>query len=131
MAILIAGLALTGALTWVSRTPSTCTTEKRLLRLRVRDAGELLSEALAPTQLPLVTAAELADATDGNVAKFRSLVGADVGAGPGQFASVSLWRVSDPQRGPLAVLGASRSWSRRCPWPRPRSQAPGAPRARA
>lgn len=104
MAILIAGLALTGALTAVSRTQY-LRNEKRLLHLRVRDAGALLSAALTPTQLPLVTAAELADATDGNVAKFRSLVGSDVGAGPGQFASISLWSVSDPRLGPLAVVG--------------------------
>ena len=42
MAILIAGLALTGALTAVSRTQY-LRNEKRLLHLRVRDAGALLS----------------------------------------------------------------------------------------
>ncbi len=101
---MIAGLGLTGALAWVSHSQY-LHNEKRLLALRVHDAGALLSEALAPTQLPLVTAAELADATNGNVARFRRLVGSDVGGGPAQFASISLWRVSDPQLGPLAVVG--------------------------
>lgn len=105
VAALIAGLALTGALTAVSRSQY-LHTERRLLRLRVGDAGALLSEAVAPIQLPLEIASELADATRWNAAQFRRLVEPDVGNGSTRFASISLWQLSDPRRGPLVVAGA-------------------------
>ncbi len=105
VAALIVGLLVTAALALVSSSQYS-NNEKRLLRLRVRDAAALIAEALPTVQTPLASAAELADATNGNVAKFKRLIGQYVGTGPGkQFASVSLWRKSSPQRGPVAIDG--------------------------
>ncbi len=72
----------------------------------MRDAGALVSGALPSIQTPLASAAALADATDGDVAKFKSFIAPSVApGGRGRFVSVSLWRLgSDPLR-PLAVVG--------------------------
>ncbi len=78
--------------------------EKRLLRLRVRDAGALLTAALPTLQTDLASAAELADATNGNVGRFRRFVAPTL-TGPPQFRSVSLWRLGDLSRGPVTVVG--------------------------
>ncbi len=103
-ATLIIGLLVTGALALVSHSQYT-SNEKRLLRLRVRDAAALIAEALPGVQTPLASAAELADATNGNVQKFRRFIAPYVGTRPGQLASVSLWRLSAPQRGAVTVEG--------------------------
>jgi serine phosphatase RsbU (regulator of sigma subunit) len=105
-ATLIVGLLVTGALAWVSQAQY-ASNEKRLLGLRVRDAGSLLIAAVPTIQTPLASAAELADATRGNPQRFKRLVAPYVGNGPGrQFASVSLWRLAATQAGPVAVEGA-------------------------
>ncbi len=80
--------------------------EDRLLSLRARELGLVLSASVAPIQTQLVSAAELADATGGNVAKFRALVGTAVGAGR-QFDSVSLWAAHAGRPTPVAVIGAA------------------------
>ena len=81
--------------------------EKRLLQLRVRELGTVLSGAVPNVQTALASAAALADATDGNVQKFKRFVAPYAGAPPAhQFVSVSLWRLGAPQRGPVAVVGA-------------------------
>jgi len=104
-ATLIVGLLVTGALALVSHSQYS-SNEKRLLKLRVRDAAALIAGALPTVQTPLASAAELADATNGSVMKFKRFIGQYVGTGPGkQFASVSLWRSSSPQHGPVAVDG--------------------------
>ena len=80
--------------------------ENRLLKLRVRDAGSLVTEALPDLQSSLAASAELADATNGDVKRFRAFVAPLVGAAPAhQFVSVSLWHASQPQRGPITVVG--------------------------
>ena len=66
---LIVGLAVTGALVLVSHAQYT-NNEKRLLRLRVRDAAALLAESIPSKETPLASAAELAGATNGDVQKF-------------------------------------------------------------
>lgn len=105
IATLIIGLAVTGTLALVSHAQYT-RNEKRLLKLRVRDAAALLTEALPTIQTPLASAAELADATNGNAMKFKRFIAPYVGTGAGKpFASVSLWRLSAPQRGPVATVG--------------------------
>jgi serine phosphatase RsbU (regulator of sigma subunit) len=105
---LIVGLIVTGALVLVSHAQYQ-SNEKRLLALRVRDAGAAVSSALSGIQLPLVSAAELADATNGNVAKFKAFAAPLVGApGSGRaFNSLSLWRANSPASGPVAVQGAA------------------------
>ena len=104
--VLLVCLLVTGALAWVSHDQYT-RNEQRLLGLRVRDAGALLTAALPDVQSELASGAELADATNGNVRKFSRFVAPYVGTGVGkQFVSVSLWRLADPERGPVAVTGA-------------------------
>lgn len=105
VAVLIVGLAATLTLALISDSQYT-RNEKRLLTLRVRDAALLLTGALGSTTTPLTSTAELADATNGDVRKFRRFVAPYVGAPPThQFFSMSLWRASDLAAGPVAVAG--------------------------
>jgi serine phosphatase RsbU (regulator of sigma subunit) len=105
-ATLVIGVTLTAVLAIVSHSQYT-SNEKRLLRLRVRDASSLLNAAVPTIQTPLASAAELADATHGNAQKFRRFVAPYVGKGAHhQFISISLWRTAAPGRGPVAVVGA-------------------------
>jgi anti-anti-sigma factor len=107
LAVLIVGLAVTAALALVSHSQYN-SNEQRLLRLRVRDAGALVTEALPGIETPLASASELADATRGDVRKFKSFVTPYVtGKTTRQFVSLSLWRLADPAAGPLAVVGAA------------------------
>jgi serine phosphatase RsbU (regulator of sigma subunit) len=108
VATLIVGLVVTGALVLVSHSQFT-SNEKRLLTLRVRDAAAAVSGALSGVQTPLVSAAELADATNGDMAKFKRLAAPLVGApGTGHaYISLSLWRVNSLGSGPVAVQGAA------------------------
>jgi serine phosphatase RsbU (regulator of sigma subunit) len=99
--VLLAALLVTAALTLVSLALYEHN-EDRLLRLRARELGLVLSSAVINVQTPLASAAALADATDGSAAKFDSLLSPYVGA-HGQFASVSLFRVGDSE--PLAHVG--------------------------
>lgn len=101
---LIVGLLVTASLALVSEAQYT-SNQKRLLALRVRDAGALIAEALPGIQIPLASAAELAEATNGNVGRFRRFAAPYVGSGPGKFASLSLWKLAAPRRGAVAVEG--------------------------
>jgi serine phosphatase RsbU (regulator of sigma subunit) len=104
-ATLIIGLLVTVTLALVSASQYN-SNEKRLLKLRVQDAGALVTGAVPSIETPLASAAELADSTNGNVAKFKTFVAPEVGVGAGhQFVSLSLWRVSDLAAGPVAVQG--------------------------
>jgi len=106
VATLVIGLAVTLALVLVSHAQY-ANNEKRLLKLRVHDAGALVTAAVPTVETPLASAAELADATHGNIAKFKALV-APYGTGAHrQFASISLWKLSAVNAGPVAVVGAS------------------------
>jgi serine phosphatase RsbU (regulator of sigma subunit) len=108
VATLVVGLLVSGALALVSHSQYV-SNEKRLLSLRVRDANALVAGILPSIQTPLASAAELADATNGNVAKFKDFAAPYVGpAGSGhQFISLSLWRVASPAAGPVAVQGVA------------------------
>lgn len=106
VAVLVVGLVVTAVLTLVSSGLYT-RNETRLLDLRARDVGTALTAALPTIQTPLASAAELAEATNGSAAKFRQFIAPSVGPGGGRpFISASLWRASDPGRGPLTVVGA-------------------------
>jgi serine phosphatase RsbU (regulator of sigma subunit) len=78
--------------------------EGRLLKLRARELGLVLSAAVPPIQTPLASAAALANATGGDPQKFRALMGPGVGPGR-QFASASLWVLGSRRVKPLMVLG--------------------------
>jgi serine phosphatase RsbU (regulator of sigma subunit) len=99
--VLLSALLVTAALT-VSSLVLYDHNETRLLRLRVRELGLVLSSAVINIQTPLASAAALADATDGSATKFASLLAPDVGA-HGQFVSASLFRVGSAK--PLAIIG--------------------------
>jgi len=104
-AALIVGLVITAALADISHRVYE-RNQNHLLDLRVRDAASVLTEVLPDLQTALASAAELADATDGNVAKFKQFVAPYVAAGPEhQFEDVSLWRLGDLQHGPVTVVG--------------------------
>jgi serine phosphatase RsbU (regulator of sigma subunit) len=101
--VLVVGLIVTGVFVWISASSYT-NNENRLLKLRVKDAGALFAGVLPNVQTPLASAAALADATDGDVNKFKAFIAPSVGPrGRGQFVSVSLWRLGQSQ--PLAVVG--------------------------
>lgn len=107
VAVVLVGLVVTGILTWVSYGLDN-RNEKRLLGLRARDVGTVLTVALPSIQTTLASAAALADATGGNAVKFKQFVAPYVGSAPGDtFVSVSLWRVNETTRGPLAVIGVA------------------------
>lgn len=102
--VLIVGFAVTAALAIVSHSQYVHN-EKRLLTLRVKDASLLLTGSMGATTTPLTSTAELADATGGDLKKFRRFAAAYVGTPPRQFVSMSLWRASDLAAGPVAVAG--------------------------
>lgn len=101
--VAVLGLVITGVLVWLSASTYT-SNENRLLNLRVRDAGALIAEALPGVQTPLASGAALADATGGDVQKFRSFIGPSVGTGR-QYTSVSLWRLGAGGTRLLSVVG--------------------------
>jgi len=104
VAVLVVGLAVTGVLTWISAREYHHN-ETRLIELRAHDVAGALTSALPSIQTPLASAAALADATDGNVAKFKAFIAPYVGLPTRPFVSVSLWRVSGPAQGLVAVAG--------------------------
>lgn len=107
VAVLLVGLLVSGALVWVSRTQY-INNERRLLDLRARDVGSVLAVGLPNLQTPLASAAALADATNGDLRKFRAFVAPYVGPQPDhRFVSISLWRLSATERGPVAVVGVA------------------------
>ncbi len=106
LAVLIVGLLVTGILSWLSYNQYK-NNERHLLDLRVREVGALLSTSVPGIQTSLASAAELADATNGDVHKFMRFAGPYVGPRPAhEFVSISLWRLGDTARGPIAVVGA-------------------------
>jgi serine phosphatase RsbU (regulator of sigma subunit) len=107
VAVGVIGLVATGVLVWISASTYT-KNENRLVSLRARDAGTLLTSALPTLQVPLASAAALADATHGDVATFKSFIARSVGPqGKGQFVSVSLWRLGAGQPRMLAHVGVA------------------------
>ena len=103
--VLVVGLLVTGVLAAVSAALYS-SNEKQLLELRGRELGAVLTEAEPNIQTPLASAAALAEATDGNPAKFKQLVATDAGPPPrNQFVSLSLWRVRSGVPTRLAVVG--------------------------
>jgi serine phosphatase RsbU (regulator of sigma subunit) len=80
--------------------------EDRLLGLRARQLGLVLTAAVTSTQTPLASAAELADATGGSPQKFHAFIDSYVGPGR-QFASVSLWPLGTSHLAPVVVAGST------------------------
>ncbi|MGH9060253.1 MAG: PP2C family protein-serine/threonine phosphatase, partial [Acidimicrobiales bacterium] len=98
------GLLVVGVLTWTSRAVYTHT-ENRLLDLKAKEAASVLNASLPVIQTPLGSAAELADATNGDPQEFARLMQPLVGPGR-TFVSASLWPLGSPQPSPVATVGA-------------------------
>ncbi len=79
--------------------------ENRLLNLRTRDIGSVLTAAVPTVQTSVASTATFAEATNGDRSKFDNFAQQYAGKGR-SFASMSLWRVDDPQRGPTTVVGS-------------------------
>ena len=105
VATLIVGLLVTGALVLVSHSQYV-SNEKRLLNLRVRDAGAILGESVPATTSTMAAAVEQANFTDGSIPRFQRLVAGQVGTKPGQWRSLSLWKLNALSKGPLVVVGS-------------------------
>lgn len=104
VATLIVGLLVTGALVLVSHSQYV-SNEKRLLNLRVRDAGAILGESVPATASTMAAAVEQANFTHGSIPRFQRLVAGQVGTKPNQWLSLSLWKVGALNQGPLVVVG--------------------------
>jgi serine phosphatase RsbU (regulator of sigma subunit) len=102
---LLVGLAVTGVLALTSLWLYD-RNENRLLSLRARELGLVLTAAVPSIQTPLASAAELADATDGNPQRFRAFMSSYVG--PGRlFTSASLWPLGRSTLTPSLVMGSA------------------------
>jgi len=100
----LVGLLVVGALTFTALALYN-RSETKLLKLRANELGLVLTAATPSIQTPLASAAELADATNGNLKKFREFMTPYVGPGR-EFASVSLWSVKPSWTpSPEVVLG--------------------------
>lgn len=101
--VAVLGIVITAVLagaTWAAHSAN----EDRLLQQRTREVGAVLTAAIPTVQAPIVSAALLAEATNGDPVIFRQLA-APLIAKSRPFASVSLWSTTDPGRGPLVVVG--------------------------
>ena len=99
-AVFLVGLAVTGALALTSHAVYE-RNESRLLGLRVRELGLVLTGSVPSIQTPLASAAELADATDGSAQRFRTFIAPYVGTRPPVRVGVALAagnRASCPER---------------------------------
>ena len=104
VAVALVGGLVSGALALVSHNQYT-SNEKRLLDLRSKELGDVLTLAVPNTESPLTSAAALAAATNGNAQKFGRFIAPFVGPRK-QFVSVSLWPLGTGASGPLTVLGS-------------------------
>jgi serine phosphatase RsbU (regulator of sigma subunit) len=103
--VLLAGFVVTAALSLTAQLLYDHN-ENRLLSLHARELGVVLSTAVAADETPLASGAALADATNGNPAKFRAFMASYVGP-RSQFASVGLWSLASGAPVPGASVGAA------------------------
>ena len=78
--------------------------ETRLLELRAKELGLVLTAAVNDTATPVASAAAFANATNGSPAKFRVFTRQYVGP-KNQFGSMSLWSPHSSAATPVAVVG--------------------------
>jgi serine phosphatase RsbU (regulator of sigma subunit) len=102
--VVIIGLLITGVATWVAWTLN-ARTESRLLHLQTSQAAEVLLAAVPDTTTPLITAAEIAGASNGSPAAFEQYMGSSISGGP--FVSASLWEQTTVGVQLLASIGGS------------------------
>ena len=92
--------------------------ENRLLKLRTRDIGSVLTAAVPTVQTSVASTATFAEATNGNAAKFDNFAQQFAGKRGGRpFVSMSLWRLDTRRAGlpPWSAPSPSlpRRWARR------------------
>ena len=90
--VLVAGLAVTSALTWGAASIH-AHNESRLLDVELGQAASVVSVAIPSIESPLTAAANLASLTNGDPAKFRKYMGPNATNGS-LFAFASLWQVT-------------------------------------
>jgi serine phosphatase RsbU (regulator of sigma subunit) len=103
VAVLVVVLLVVGLVSWTARSVYEHG-ENRLLDLKAKEAASVLSNALPGVETPLASAAALAEATDGDPAKFEQFMGTYVGS-TGPFVSASIWVLATPGTGPVATVG--------------------------
>jgi len=102
---LLLGLVITAALS-VTTSVLYDHNEHRLLRLRARELSLVLTAVVPSIQTPLASAAELANATNGNPQKFRTFIAPYIGPGR-QFSSASLWGPDLHRPSPTVTAGSA------------------------
>lgn len=105
LAVLVVGLLLTGILVWTSWSLNN-RNESRLLDLQSKQVGSVLTAAIPSIETPLQLSVEAAQASNGDVDKFRQIMNASIRA-KGGFSSATLWRSVDGDVQPVASVGTS------------------------
>jgi len=103
--VAVVGLLITAVLSVGARSLHN-SNENRLLRQRVREAGAVVTSAIPSLQIPLSSAAVLAESTSGNVTLFRGLMTPLVKSGR-PFTSASLWSLRSGALQPVVVSGCN------------------------
>jgi hypothetical protein len=80
--------------------------ESHLLTLRGKEVGAALTSALPDIETPLGATAALANITGANRAKLDAFASSYVGSPKARFVSLSVWRISRLDQGPVVVLGS-------------------------
>jgi len=101
LAVLVVGLGVTAALTLGAHSVHD-NNERRLLRQRTRESGDVLSATIQSLQTPLASAAEVAEATDANSQRVGRLL-APLVSPNSIFVSAAVWS-ADPQHAPRPML---------------------------
>ncbi len=103
VSVLVLGLGITAALSFVAATVNS-RNEDRLLNLQTREAATALTVALPTIETPLSSAVQIAEATNGDSAKFQAFMTSYVGLGL-PFSSASLWQLVGGTPSLVAVVG--------------------------
>ena len=103
--VLVIGLAITAALAVTTRVLYDHN-ERRLLDTRGREVALVLAASVPAKQVPLASSVALADATAGDVKRFRAFATPFVGK-RGQFTSLSLWRLTSSDASPVTSIGST------------------------
>jgi serine phosphatase RsbU (regulator of sigma subunit) len=107
--VLVAGLLLTGGLAWGASTIHEHN-ESHLLNVELRQAASVVAASVPSVQIPLVSAAELAQATDGATLAFQKYMTRFVGPS-GEFVSASLWHVTGGTTSLVTSVGSTSTLS--------------------
>ena len=88
--------------------------EDRLLHQRAREVGLVAASSTSATQTPLSSAASVAEATNGDIDAFKTVMGPLAGAGK-RFGSASLWSLDATPPRVIAVVGTQPSLASEAP----------------